>query len=197
MKGLLIVDLQNDFLPKGSLAIASGDEIIPFINELMNQFECVVATKDFHPKNHISFASRHHKRPGEKVTVEGREQELWPDHCIQESIGSDFPLAFHQEKVEKVFYKGIDPDMDSYSGFFDERHLRSTGLEEYLKKRGVTELFIVGLALDYCVKWTSLDAIRSGFEVTILLGGCRGIGESQALLEAISDMKKAGIRFID
>lgn len=197
MKALLIVDVQNDFLPGGALAIPEGDQIIPVINELQNDFDTILATKDWHPPNHISFAKQHGKKPGEIIEVEGRKQELWPDHCVQESQGAEFSPDLRTDKIKKVFYKGTDPKIDSYSTFFDNAHLRSTGLGEYLKENHIDELYIVGLATDYCVKYSVLDGSKLGLKIYVVLDGCRGIDLKPGDIErAIAEMKQAGASII-
>lgn len=196
MKALLIVDLQNDFLPGGALAVPDGDQIIPIVNALQREFTTVLATKDWHPPNHISFASQHGKQPGEVIQVKGGEQILWPDHCVQGSEGAQFHPALQTQKIQKVFFKGSDPTIDSYSTFFDNFHLRSTGLEQYLRERGIDEIYVVGLATDYCVKYSSLDGLRLGFKVHVILEGCRGIELKPGDIEkAIEEMREAGVDY--
>ncbi len=193
MKALLIVDVQNDFLPGGALAVPHGDAIIEVINRLQPLFPHVVATKDWHPEHHVSFASSHHKKPGELVEVKGMRQELWPDHCIQNTFGSELSSHLNQEKIEKVFFKGADPQIDSYSAFFDNAHMRSTGLGEYLQSIGVDEIFVVGLATDYCVKYSVLDAAKFDLKITVLLEGCRGIEMREGdIARAIQEMEAVG-----
>lgn len=183
MKALLIVDVQNDFLPGGALGIPGSDAILPVINALQEQFLCIIATKDWHPSEHMSFAVNRGKNPGETH----EQQELWPIHCVQYSKGAELSETLKTDKIERVFLKGIDPEIDSYSTFFDNAHKRSTGLAEYLKKRGVDEIYIVGLATDYCVKYSVLDALELGFKVTVVKDGCVGIdrieGDSKRALK--------------
>lgn len=191
---LLLVDLQNDFLPGGALAVPQGDQIIPLINELQGAFSCIVATKDWHPPHHISFASHHGKKAGERVEIEGRPQELWPDHCVQGTPGAEFPTALHTEKIEKVFFKGTDPHIDSYSAFYDNAHLRSTNLGSYLKALGIKEVYIVGLVTEYCVKYTALDAIELGFKTYVIIDACRGIDLQPGTIDrAIQEMQTIGV----
>ncbi len=165
MKALIVVDLQNDFVPGGSLAVPRGNEIIPLVNRLQEKFELVVATQDWHPKNHLSFASNH---PGKNVFDTIRlgeiEQVLWPDHCLQGEKGAMFVRGFDERRVEAIFRKGTDPEIDSYSGFFDNGRRKSTGLGDYLKGRGVKQVYVCGLAAEFCVLYTALDAIELGFE---------------------------------
>lgn len=193
MRALLIVDVQKDFLPGGALAVPHGDEIIPVINALQKKFSRVIATKDWHPRAHISFASTHGKKPKEIIEVRGMRQELWPDHCIQETEGAEFSSDLKTDQIEKVFFKGIDPSIDSYSAFYDNAHLRSTGLGEYLKEQGITEVYIVGLATDYCVKFSVLDACKLGLNIYVIVDGCRGINlKSKDVERALEEIKKAG-----
>jgi nicotinamidase/pyrazinamidase len=165
MKALIIVDVQNDFVPGGSLPVPEGNTIVPLINKLQSRFELVVATQDWHPANHLSFASNHPgKKPFERVILGGLEQTLWPDHCVQGSQGACFVSELDERKIEAIFRKGTDPQIDSYSGFFDNGHKRATGLGDYLKGRGVGEVYVCGLAAEYCVLYTALDAISLGFQ---------------------------------
>ncbi|MCX7982437.1 MAG: bifunctional nicotinamidase/pyrazinamidase [Syntrophales bacterium] len=165
MKALIIVDLQKDFLPGGRLPVPRGDEIVESINGIVDKFDLVVATQDWHPSNHLSFASNHPgKKPFDKVTLDGIEQILWPDHCVQGSEGAGFAAHFDERRVEAIFRKGTDPGIDSYSGFFDNGHKKSTGLKDYLLGRGVKDLYVCGLAAEYCVLYTALDAIELGFK---------------------------------
>ncbi len=197
MKALLIVDVQNDFLPGGALAIPEGDKIIDQINEIQPHFPLIVATKDCHPPNHISFASTHQKKPGESIAVKEGKQELWPDHCIQGTFGSEFSSKLEIGRIKKIFFKGIDPTIDSYSAFFDNVHSRSTGLGEYLKEQGVDSIYIAGLATDYCVKYSVLDALHLGFQAHVILDCCCGINlHPNDIEKALETMKKAGATFI-
>ncbi len=197
MKALVLVDLQNDFCPGGSLAVKEGDRIIPLINKLQNQFELIIATQDWHPKDHLSFASNHQKKVGEVVDLEGLPQILWPDHCVQQSCGAEFVASLETKKINRVFQKGMDRRIDSYSGFFDNGHRKSTGMGEYLKKKRVTEVYVVGLATDYCVKFTALDALRSGFETTLIEDACRGVDLKPGdIQKAVDEMRKNGVKII-
>lgn len=189
MHALIIVDVQNDFLPGGALAVKEGDKIIPFINQLQEKFSLVLATKDWHPSRHKSFASVHGKKPGAVIELHGLKQELWPDHCVQYTPGAAFAPDLNIDRIQKIFHKGIDPEIDSYSAFYDNARKRSTGLGEYLKEKGVDEITIVGLATDFCVKYSVLDALKLGFKVHIALKGCRSIDDP---IPAIEEMKAAG-----
>ena len=178
MNALIIVDVQNDFLPGGTLAVHEGDTIIPAINKLQNQFDLVVATQDWHPANHKSFASMHSgKNVFEEINLNGLPQVLWPDHCVQETAGAAFSSELDQKKIEAIFRKGMEKEIDSYSGFFDNGKKKATGMGAYLKGRGVSSIFVVGLAADYCVYFTALDGMELGFHSTIITDATRAINE--------------------
>jgi nicotinamidase/pyrazinamidase len=198
MKALILVDLQNDFLPGGSLAVPKGDEVIPVANRLQSRFPVVVATQDWHPKNHKSFASNHPgKKPGDVIDLDGTPQVLWPEHCVQGSEGSEFAPNLNTKRVEAVFQKGTDPQFDSYSGFFDNGHRRATRLADYLKARKVDEVYVMGLATDYCVRFTALDAVKLGFKTTLIEDGCRGVELNEGdSARAIDEMTKAGVALV-
>jgi len=192
---LILVDIQNDFMPTGSLPVAQGDEVVPVANRMQRYFELVVATQDWHPPDHGSFASNHEgRKPGEMSELGGLPQVLWPDHCVQNSAGAEFHRDLDRTRVARVFHKGVDADIDSYSGFFDNGHRRSTGLGEYLRDQGVTDVYILGLATDYCVKYSALDALKLGFTTHVIEDGCRGVelndGEVQS---ALDEMRAAGV----
>ena len=198
MNALILVDLQNDFCPGGALPVPEGDLIIPIVNRLQRQFDLVVATQDWHPADHGSFAANHPgKRPGEVIELAGLPQILWPVHCVQDTPGADFHPALDRSAIARVFRKGIDPNIDSYSGFFDNGRRRSTGLGDYLKSHGVRRVCVCGLATDYCVKCTALDAADAGFETCLAEDACRGVnlrpGDVQA---AIDQMRQSGVRVI-
>jgi nicotinamidase/pyrazinamidase len=176
MKALIIVDVQNDFIHGGSLEVPSGDKVIPVINRIQPKFELILATQDWHPKGHKSFASSHEgKKAFEKIQLNGVEQVLWPEHCLQGSRGADFHPGLHVKRIETIFRKGTDPQIDSYSGFFDNSHKRSTGLAGYLRGRDVHTVFICGLAGDFCVYYTALDALKEGFKTFVIEDGTRAI----------------------
>lgn len=198
MKALLLVDLQNDFLPGGALAVADGGDVIPVANRLQLLFSRVIATKDWHPADHGSFASNHPGRAvGDSIELGGQPQVLWPDHCVRGTRGSDFAPGLDTSEVEKVFYKGTDPGVDSYSAFFDNAHLRSTGLDDYLRETGVDEIYVLGLATDYCVRYTAFDALRSGYKVHVVEDGCRGVDlEPDDSERALEEMREAGVDVI-
>ena len=176
MNALIIVDVQNDFLPGGALAVKDGDLVIPVINGLQNKFDLVVATQDWHPDDHKSFASSHPgKKVFEEIILDGLPQVLWPDHCVQEREGAEFSSKLNTKKIEAIFRKGMDKNIDSYSGFFDNGKKKATGMGDYLKGRGVTAIFVTGLAADYCVNFTALDGLQLGFQSTIITDATRAI----------------------
>lgn len=192
---LLIVDVQNDFLPGGSLAVNDGHQIIRVINELQKNFGHVIATQDFHPSDHGSFAANHPgKNPGEFIELAGLTQILWPVHCVQGTKGAEFRSELNQSQWEAVFQKGKNPEVDSYSGFFDNARRGDTGLGDYLKSRGINRVFVCGLALDYCVKFTALDAKSLGFQTILIADATRAVNLNPTDGEvAIAEMEKAGI----
>ena len=196
-KALILVDIQNDFLPGGALAVPRGDEVVPVANALIDsgRFGLIVATQDWHPANHGSFASQHvAKRVGDVIELAGLPQVLWPDHCVQDTGGALFAPGLHTRPIKRVFHKGTNPLIDSYSGFYDNGRRRATGLEEALRRMGVTRVFVVGLATDYCVKATALDAARLGFETAVLLDAMRPVNlEPGDENRAIEEMTVAGI----
>ena len=172
----ILVDIQNDFCPGGSLAVREGDRVVPVVNELQKHFDLIVATKDWHPAGHSSFAS------------------LWPPHCVQETAGAEFVAGLDTSRIARVFLKGTDIEIDSYSGFFDNEHRRATGLGDYLKERGVTDVFIAGLATDYCVKFTALDAVALGFKTSVVVDACRGVEVNEGdTARALEEMRAAGV----
>ena len=198
MKTLLIIDVQNDFLPQGALPVREGDQIVSLINELMPHYDQVLATQDFHPADHGSFAANHADRePGEVIDLNGLQQILWPTHCVQGTAGTDFAPELNTAGINRIFPKGTDPAIDSYSGFFDNGHRKSTGLADYLRKIGTTELHLVGLATDYCVKFSALDAIAEGFNTTLITDACRGVDLTPGDVDrAIDDMAAAGVQLV-
>jgi nicotinamidase/pyrazinamidase len=176
MKAFLIVDMQNDFMPGGSLGVPGADQIVPVINRLMAKFPLVVASQDWHPPDHCSFAANHPgKKPGDEVRVKGVSQILWPVHCVRSSPGAELISTMDRKPIASIFYKGTDRWIDSYSAFFDNAHRKSTGLGEFLRSHDVEELYIVGVATDYCVLYSTLDAIDMGLSVTVIQDACRGI----------------------
>ena len=179
MNALIIVDVQNDFLPAGALPVKDGDTIIPVINDLQNKFDLVVATQDWHPADHKSFASSHPgKKVFEEIILDGLPQILWPDHCVQQIFGAEISTALDTKKIEAIFRKGMDKNIDSYSGFFDNGKKKSTGMGDYLKGRGTTSIYVCGLAADYCVYFTALDGLELGFQSTIITDATKAIDEN-------------------
>lgn len=165
---LLVIDIQNDFLPGGSLAVADGDKIIPIVNALIPQYDLVVATQDWHPSHHKSFASQHPEhKVFEEIKLNGLDQMLWPDHCVQNTTGAAFHQDLQTQSIETIFRKGMNPEIDSYSGFYDNNHLKSTGLAGYLREKGVDEVHFCGLAADYCVYFSIKDALKENFKAVL------------------------------
>ncbi|MCL5269849.1 MAG: bifunctional nicotinamidase/pyrazinamidase [bacterium] len=187
MRALNITDLQNDFMPGGALAVPEGDRVIAPANRLIQHFEFVVATQDWHPHDHGSFAANHPGcEVGSVIELGGLPQILWPVHCVQDTFGADFHPNLETARIRRIFHKGVDPHIDSYSGFYDNGHRRSTGLGEYLRDHDVDELFILGLATDYCVKYSVLDALHMGFRVAVIEDACRGIERQARMASAYS-----------
>lgn len=199
MKALVLIDIQIDFLPGGALEAQNGNEVVPVANKLMGHFDIVVATKDWHPANHGSFAANHPwRKPGQIIDLNGLDQILWPIHCVQNTFGSEFPDTLQSDKIQQIFYKGTDPGIDSYSGFHDNGQRRSTGLAEFLREKGVDEVFIAGLATDYCVKFSVLDALKEGFKTNVVVDGCRGVNLAPEDSEkALAEMREKGARLLE
>jgi nicotinamidase/pyrazinamidase len=195
MNALILVDIQNDFLPGGALAVPRGDEVIPVANALQQRFELVVATQDWHPAGHGSFASSHGgRRIGEQIDLDGLAQILWPDHCVQASAGAELAPGLDARRVEAILRKGTSPRIDSYSGFFDNGHRRTTGLAEYLRGRSVEAVHVLGLATDYCVKFTALDARAQGFATFLVEDGSRGVELRPGdVARALDELRAAGV----
>lgn len=198
MHALLLIDIQNDFLPGGALAVAGGDEIIPVVNALMPDFEIIVATQDWHPAEHGSFAANHDGgNVYETVDLHGLAQTLWPVHCVQSTGGALFAPGLDTRRFTKIFPKGTDARIDSYSGFFDNGKRGDTGLAGWLRGRGITELTLCGLATDYCVKFTALDALECGFKVNLVLAGCRGVDLQPGDCDkAVEEMREKGAMIV-
>lgn len=195
---LIVVDVQNDFMPWGALPVAEGDQVVAVVNLVMPHFDFVVASLDWHPKNHGSFASQYpNRKPGDHTKLAGVDQILWPDHCVQETDGAKFVSSLEVNQIDKIIHKGTNPQIDSYSTFFDNAHLKETGMSAYLKENQVTDVYLLGLATDYCVKYSVLDAIRLGYETHVIVDGCRGVelkaGDSQ---RAFEEMENAGAELI-
>ncbi|MCE5318980.1 MAG: bifunctional nicotinamidase/pyrazinamidase [Parachlamydia sp.] len=200
MRALLLVDIQNDFMPGGALGVKEGDQIIPLINDLLKKkFDAIVASKDWHPRDHVSFASRHHTKPGEVIELPGGMQQiLWPDHCVQDTKGAEFAPGWDTGKVQKVFFKGVDREIDSYSAFFDNGHLRDTGLGKYLKDLGIDEIYIAGLTTEYCVNYSVHDAAKHGFKTVVILDACRGVNLQEGdAAKAVEKMRSLGTEFVN
>ena len=198
MTALILVDLQNDFLPGGALAVPHGDAVIPLANQLQGSFKLVAATQDWHPANHKSFAANHPGgKPGQSIMLKKIRQTLWPVHCVQQTHGAEFAPGLNLARVNKVFRKGMDTEVDSYSGFFDNGHEHPTGLHEYLREKKVTDVYILGLATDYCVKFTALDAVALDFKTYLIEDACRGVNlKPDDVAQAVQEMKAAGVTVV-
>ncbi len=199
MDVLILVDLQNDFVPGGALPVPEGHEVVPVANRLLRRFDHVVATQDWHPPDHSSFAANHPgANAGDVIQLDGAAQVLWPVHCVQETPGAELLASLDAKRIQRIFRKGTDRDVDSYSGFFDNQRRRSTGLDTFLHEFGATRLFIMGLATDYCVKYTVLDALSLNYETHLVLDGCRAVnlnpGDGAA---AVEEMRGAGARIVE
>ena len=194
---LILVDIQIDFLPGGALAVPEGDAIIPVVNRILPRFDLVVATQDWHPPNHKSFASNHAgAKPFEQTTLHGLPQTLWPDHCVQGTRGADFAPSLDMRPVEAIFRKGTDPEIDRYSGFFDNGHRKSTGLADYLRGKEITSVYLAGLAGDICVWFTALDAAEAGFQTTMVKDACRPL-DAAAFAAQAKERDAAGIALLE
>ncbi len=198
MNALILVDLQYDFMPGGALAVREGDQVVAVANRLMPHFDLVAATQDWHPADHKSFASQHEgKRVGDVIQLDGLEQVLWPDHCIQGTLGADLHGELDVGRIHEVVRKGTNTQIDSYSGFFDNGHRQSTGLAELLKGRDISNVAVMGLATDYCVKFTVLDAIELGLRTFFIEDGCRGVDLSHGdVSRAIEAMRSVGAEVV-
>ena len=193
-RALIVIDLQNDFCPGGALAVAGGDEIVPLINDMIDSFDHVVMTQDWHPAGHSSFASSHPGRqPFESIDMPYGRQTLWPDHCVQGRTGADFHSGLSWSKAELVIRKGFRSAIDSYSAFFENDHVTPTGLAGYLRERGITDLTLCGLATDFCVAYSALDAVAQGFAATVRLDACRGIDLDGSVETMLTRMREAGV----
>ena len=198
MSALIVVDVQNDFCPNGALAVPKGNEVVSRINQLMQNFETIVLTQDWHPKGHKSFASSHKKKKAfDTINTDYGEQILWPDHCIQGSVGANFHPELDTYQANLIIRKGCNSNVDSYSGFFENDKITSTGLHGYLQNRGILDLTIVGLATDFCVAYSALDAAMLGYNVTVRLDMARGIDSDGSLSVAIGKMSKAGVNLVN
>lgn len=198
MNALIIVDVQNDFCPGGALAVVGGDLVVPVINSILPKFDVVVATQDWHPLDHASFATNHPgTQVGQVMELNGLAQVMWPAHCVQNTPGAALRADLDTSGLDGVFQKGTDPLVDSYSGFFDNGRKHATGMGDFLKARGVSQVFVCGLATDYCVRWTALDALSLGFGTTVIADACRGV-ELQAgdCARALEEVRAAGARVV-
>jgi len=197
-RALIIVDVQYDFIPGGALPTIRGDEVVPVMNRLQPHFDFVVATQDWHPRNHGSFASNHPgKKPGDVVDLYGLEQILWPDHCVQGTRGAELHRDLDRTRIDEIVRKGTDPAIDSYSTFFDNGRRKSTGLENHLREREITEVYIGGLATDYCVLWSARDAVALGFRTYVVSDACRGVELNPGDIDgAFDEMRKIGVEVI-
>lgn len=193
MKTLVLIDIQNDFMPGGALAVENGDEIIRLVNELQQKFDLVIATQDWHAKGHSSFASAHQDASAfDVIKLNGLNQVLWPDHCVQNTPGAEFHPELDTNRIETIFRKGTDLAIDSYSGFYDNAHLKSTGLSGYLKEKGVQQVYFAGLAGDYCVAYSVLDSISEGFETTLIEDATRSIDQKGFEKMKLEILRKGG-----
>ncbi|MEM7659145.1 MAG: bifunctional nicotinamidase/pyrazinamidase [Bacteroidota bacterium] len=195
---LILVDVQNDFVPGGALAVEEGDQIIPLVNQLQQKFDLIVATQDWHPADHGSFATNHpDQQPGNVIDLHGLPQILWPVHCVQGEFGAEFVSSLDLSRVAKIFPKGTDVTIDSYSGFFDNGKRKSTGLHEYLQQQGVDAVYVLGLATDYCVKFTALDALELGLTTYLIEDASRGVNlQAGDVQRAVEEMATAGVQVI-
>jgi len=198
MNALIVVDVQNDFIPGGALAVPEGDKVVPICNKLMERFDLVVATQDWHPQNHASFAANHTGRSvGEVIDLHGLPQVLWPVHCVEGTTGAMFAPTINTEQFTHIVRKGTDPEIDSYSGFFDNGHRKATGLAEYLGSKKVTDVYVCGLATDYCVKFTAFDAYQLGLKVHLIEDACRGVNLKPGDVDrAIEEMRQRGVEIV-
>ena len=196
-KALIVIDVQNDFCPRGQLAVPDGDAVVAPINAMLKDFETVILTQDWHPADHLSFASNHGADPMTTTQMPYGVQVLWPDHCIQGSDGARFHSDLDVTRADMIIRKGYNRQIDSYSAFFENDQTTKTGLSGYLKDRGITELGFAGLALDFCVAWSALDAVKEGFGAEVYLNACRAIDFDGSRDASLTNMKAAGVALID
>ncbi len=194
---LLVVDVQNDFCPGGALEVSGGEEVVPVINRLMDAFPHVLMTQDWHPPGHRSFASSHPgKQPLQTIRADYGEQVLWPDHCVQGTSGADFHKDLRSDRAELVVRKGFRAALDSYSAFRENDRTTATGLAGYLRERGFNRVYLCGLATDFCVAWSALDARREGFEAVVIMDACRAIDLEGSLAAAEDAMRQGGVTLL-
>lgn len=198
LRALLIIDVQNDFCPGGALAVPEGDQVVPVINKIARLFDVVVATQDWHPSDHVSFASTHEGHEiGETIKAGGLEQVLWPDHCVQATKGAAFHPELDVRPINLILHKGVRSELDSYSGFLETDRTTATGLESYLKGLDVSEVTVCGLATDYCVYFTAMDAVNAGFKTRLVTDAARGIDQPEGNLKrTLNEMQEAGVRLV-
>lgn len=198
MRALILVDIQNDFLAGGALAVPEGNRVIAVANRLCPRFDFVVATQDWHPVDHESFATCHPgKQVGELIDLHGLTQVLWPVHCVERSRGAAFPLSLDLQHVDAIVQKGTDRQIDSYSGFWDNGRRKETGLRKLLQEKSVDEVYVMGLATDYCVRFTALDSVNIGWKTYLISDGCRGVNlKPNDSVDAIAEMKSQGVEVI-
>ena len=196
---LIVIDVQNDFCPGGSLPVPAGDDVIPVINRLMDRFNRVIATRDWHPRGHGSFASSHPgKKPFEAGILGPIEQILWPDHCVAGTPGADFHRDLCTDRFSMILHKGMNPSIDSYSAFRENDHKTNTGLEGYLRNLGIDAVYLCGLATDYCVFFSAMDAVEMGFKVCVIIDGCAGIDVPPGTVsDRINTMRSAGVSILE
>lgn len=195
---LIIVDVQNDFCPSGALPVPEGDKVVPVINKIIDKFDKVVATQDWHPQNHVSFASTHKKNVGDIIEVDGIKQVLWPEHCVQGSYGAEFHKELDLRKVNLIIRKGVNANIDSYSAFLENDKKTETGLHYWIKGLGIENVYICGLALDYCVYYTACDAIKFGFKTYVILDATRAVDIPEGnKKKVLSHMQSIGVKIIN
>lgn len=195
-EALIMIDIQNDFCPGGALAVARGDEIVPLVNKLQSEFVVKVLTQDWHPQPHLSFADNHYEKAHyDIVDMPYGPQVLWPAHCMQGTHGAEFHKDLITDNADLIVRKGFQPHIDSYSAFYENDHITPTGLKGYLRERGVEKLHMAGLATDFCVRFSAVDAAKQGFKVTVHLDACRAIDLNGSLKEALEDMQNHGVIF--
>jgi len=197
MKALILTDIQYDFLPGGALAVEDGDKVIPIANKVQHKFDLIVATQDWHPENHGSFASNQEgKEPMDKGKLGGLDQVFWPDHCVQGSRGAELHDDLNTNKIEAIFRKGMEPEIDTYSTFFDNGHKKDTGLNAYLKGRDIDHVYVTGLAADFCVYYTLKDAVNLGYETTLIKDATRAIDKENFENNIMKELKESGVKII-